>query len=741
VRLLIRFIAIISFAALALAATGVALVPAVREVSSASLPTEEQEIQLGPLDQRSYVHAADGSVLATYRAEIDRQPVPLERVPDHLVDAVLAVEDADFYTHDGVNLRSMLRAFMANVDEGGLAQGGSTITQQVVKLELVGTARTLERKAKEAVLARRLEQVMTKDEILERYLNTVYFGYGAYGVQAAAETYFGLAGVEDIDPVQSALLAALIANPSAFDPIRFPEAAEVRRNLALDRMVDERVIPDEARDLYVHAALPTEVRDLFKAPDDYFVEEVKRMLLDDPRLGPEREDRRNAVFRGGLHIYTTLDPRAQYIAMASSDQVLAEIAPDAPRGTIPLDPNPFTGEPRTGTSAVVSIDPKSGAVRAMVGGPGFDTFQFNIVTQAIRQTGSSFKTFVLLALLENGFSPLSTVNGSGPCTFNIPGVDEPYEVQNFDNSYGGTSDITSQTLRSSNCAYVRLGQVVGLDKVVEVARRLGVTAALDPSYFSLPLGSVEVRPIEMAGAYAAIANDGVYNPPYLIERVEDRDGNTLFTHEPAPQPALSPQTSRLAAQILEKNVQSGTGTRASIPGQHAAGKTGTAQGSGDAWFVGFTPHLATAVWMGSPTDRFDVRVFGRGVTGGSYPAEIWGRFMRGYHVGLPEATYPAPEPPPRGEYLTIDREIDPRAGSTTPSSYPPAFPPPPTIAAVTTTAPPPPTTSTPIPPPTTSPTIPPTTAAPTTATPTSATSSTEPHGVPGMPDRTTGANT
>jgi penicillin-binding protein 1A len=669
VRLILRFVAIIAFGGLSLAATGVALVPAVRETAGASTATAEPDIELGPLDQRSYVYASDGSLLATFRAEIDRQPVPLDQVPQVLIEAVLAVEDADFYIHDGFNLRATFRALVANVDSGGVAQGGSTITQQIVKQELVGDARNLERKAREAVLASRLEGRMTKDEILERYLNTVYFGYGAYGVQAAGETYFGV-NVGQIDPVQAALLAGLIANPSQFNPVRNPETAKVRRDLALGRMVDEGVITDAERDMYVNVPVPTEVRQQLPRPDDYFAEEVKRILLDDKRLGQTREERRQVVFRGGLRIYTTLDKRAQMLAQASRDAVLAEIDPAARPGTIPQEPNPFTGAERYGTGAVVSVEPDTGAVRSMVGGPGFDLFQYNVTTQAVRQTGSSFKTFVLLALLEEGHTPLSTVRGSGPCEFNIPGVEEPYEVQNFDGSRGSTADLATQTIRSSNCAYVRLGQIVGLDKVVEVAQSLGVTAALDPSFFSMPLGTVEVRPIEMAAAYAAIANDGVYNEPYLIEQVHNRNGKVVFAHEPEPRQALSPQTARLTAEILERNVQSGTGTRAMIPDQRAAGKTGTAQGSGDAWFVGFTPHLATAVWMGSPDDRFDFKVFGRGVTGGSYPAEIWGRYMREWHVGRPPADYVAPEPPEPGLYLTLDREVDPRGGSSQPQTSP-----------------------------------------------------------------------
>ncbi|MGE3619420.1 MAG: transglycosylase domain-containing protein [Acidimicrobiia bacterium] len=700
-KLLLRFVLIVGIAGLVLAATVVALVPVGRDLSTAGHSTQS-EVSLGPLDQRSYVYAADGSLLASLRAEIDREPVALAQVPAHVSAAILAVEDAEFYAHGGVNLRSILRALISNVDAGGVSQGGSTITQQLIKQEVLTDEQSLDRKLREAVLATRLEEQLTKDQILERYLNVVYFGNGAYGVQAASETYFGV-GVESVDVPQAALLAALIANPARFDPIRYPDAARSRRDLALSRMVTTGAITAEDAVSYGSAPLPAQINQVLPQPDTYFVEQVKQELLDDPRLGATRADREYAIFRGGLRIHTTLDPRAQELALGARDDVLAEVSPEGtPAGLAPL-PNPtsgelrdkgvreYTGGQRWATGTVISVEPATGAVRAMVGGPGFDQFKYNITTQRPgRQTGSAFKVFVLMAALENGLVPSDTINGGGPCTFKIPGVPEPYEVENFGNSGGGGGTITSQTLRSSNCAYVRLGQVVGLDKVVAQAQRMGVTAALDPGFFSLPLGSVEIRPIEMAGAYAAIANDGLYNAPYVVERVEASDGSVLFAHEANPVRAASPQSARLAAQILESNVRSGTGTRARIAGQHAAGKTGTAQDSSNGWFVGFTPYMSTAVWIGSPFDNYSVRIRGTGITGGSYPAIIWGRYMSAWHEGLEERSYPAPEGTRRGKALTVDRKIDISAPRPTTTTTPAAT-----------------TPSTPAAPPTTQPTPPP----------------------------------
>ena len=445
-------------------------------------------------------------------------------------------------------------------------QGGSTITQQVVKTELVGSEQTIDRKAREAVLARRLEELMTKEQILERYLNTVYLGNGAYGVQAGAETYFGVS-VGELDVAQSAFLAGMIANPAAFDPIRRPEAAKERRDLALRRLVAYGRITDDEAERFGRTPFPTEINQVLPQAEDYFVEEVKQQLLDDERLGATAEERYYSVFRGGLQIHTTLDPRAQSMALTARNDVLAEVAPEGtPTATVPIADNPETGAPRFATGAVVSVEPGTGAVRAMVGGSGFEAEKYNVTTQGLRSGGSTFKVFVLLALLEHGYVPTDSVNGSGPCSFTgIPGLDpDPYKVENFANSGGGSGTILQQTLRSSNCAYVRLGQIVGTEEVAEQARKMGITTPLVP-VVSMPLGTQEVFPIDMAAAFASIAADGLFYPPYYIDRVEDRDGRLIFTHAPNPRRAESPESARLAADILEKNVQSGTGGQGPDP--------------------------------------------------------------------------------------------------------------------------------------------------------------------------------
>ncbi len=621
-------------------------------------------IALGQLEQRSLVHAADGSVLAGLYDEINRQPIALADVPPAVVATVLAVEDAGFWTHDGTDGRALLRALAVNLGSGDLSQGGSTITQQLVKLALVGTDKTLDRKLQEMVLARRLERELTKEEILTHYLNAVYFGNHAYGIQAAAETYFGVPAAR-LDLAQAALLAGLIRNPTAYNPLRYPERALRRRGDVVERMQAEGLVTADQAAAIDAGPLPRDVHHVVPVANDYFVEEVKQLLLDDQRfgLGATPEERARAVFSGGLRIYTTFDPRAQQLALAARDEQLGtggqfDIGPaiHPETGQILADPttgqpmvDPATGQPRTvrGTAAIVSVEPATGAVRAMVGGPGFTQYQFNLATQNPRQGGSSFKTFVLTALMEQGFSPNDVVDGTGPCTFPNPqGAPDPYVAENFGGSAGSVGTITEQTLRSSNCAYLRLGQMAGLQSVVNVAHSLGVSTPLDPSVLSTPLGTQEITPLEMAAAYAALANDGVYNRPYYIDRVEDAAGRVVYQHSGQPWPAVSPRAARLVTWILRQNVAGGTGTAAALGGQPAAGKTGTAQDSADAWFVGYTPNLATAVWVGGMGGRLPIRLGGAAITGGSYPARIWGSYMRPWQDPLPVVDFLPPVIPP-----------------------------------------------------------------------------------------------
>ncbi len=648
-----------------LAVATVAIAPQVGEFFTAG-EIDPPEVNLRPLAERSVVYAHNGSVLATFHAAENRQEVRLRRIPRTVRRTILAVEDEDFFHHNGFNLRATARALFENVSAGGIAQGGSTITQQLVKLSLLSPRQDLNRKAREAILAIELEKDMSKRDILERYLNQVYFGGGAYGVQAAAELYWGQS-VEQLDWGQSALLASLIQNPVGYDPILEPEAARERRDLALDRIVELGYITREEADFYSVAPLPQARIDVLPEPDDYFVEEVKQQLLDMEELGATPTERYNAVFKGGLRIQTTFSPRAQFLALSARNNVL-----------------PDTGGQFT--AALVSVTPQTGAVRAMVGGPGFDRYRYNLATQGARQPGSSFKIFVLSAALESGLVPEDILDGTGPCTFPNPGgYPDPYTANNFADGGGSVGTILSNTTASSNCAFLRLGQFVGLDNVVDVARRMGVTTELDPRNLSLPIGSEEVHPIDMAGAAAVLANGGVRHRPYFIESVRDRNGNVIYQHESPGRQVISAQSACLATRVLEANVQGGTGTAAQLSNMAAAGKTGTAQSFGDAWFVGYTPFLATAVWMGAPAARVPMTsVGGISVTGGSYPAEIWHAFNEPAHEGYSYAGFPEcdqtragrslrsffdPEPDPDDEVTTTTPEETDPVDVTCPPGY------------------------------------------------------------------------
>jgi penicillin-binding protein 1A len=620
-RTALRLLVVLALGAGGLAVATVAVAPQMGEFFTAG-EVDPPEVNLRPLAERSVAYAHDGSVLATFHAAENRQEVRLRRIPRTVRRTILAVEDEDFFHHNGVNLRAMGRALFENVSAGGISQGGSTITQQLVKLSLLSPRQDLNRKAREMILAIELEKDMSKREIFERYLNQVYFGGGAYGVQAAAETYWGQ-NVEDLDWGQAALLASLIQNPVGYDPVLEPRAARERRDIALDRIVELGHITREEADYYSVAPLPQARIAVLPEPNDYFVEEVKQQLLDMEELGATPTERYNAVFKGGLRIQTTFSPRAQFLALSARNNVL-----------------PDTGGQFT--AAMVAVTPQTGAVRAMVGGPGFDQYRYNLATQGARQPGSSFKIFVLSAALEAGLVPGDVLDGTGPCSFPNPGGSpDPYVANNYADGGGSVGSIESNTTASSNCGFLRLGQFVGLDKVVEMARRMGVTTDLDPRHLSLPIGSEEVHPIDMAGAAAVLANGGVRHRPYLIESVRDRNGNVLFQHESPGRQVMSTQTACLATQVLVANVQGGTGTAAQLSNMAAAGKTGTAQNFGDAWFVGYTPFLATAVWMGNPAARVPMTsVGGRSVTGGSYPAEMWYAFNEPAHEGYAYAGFP-----------------------------------------------------------------------------------------------------
>ena len=612
------------------------LLPPARAVLGATGADDTPLPELGELPQRSLVYARDGTtLLAALHTEQNRSHVDLEEVPQVVVDAIIDVEDARFWKHGGIDLRATLRALLTNVSAGDVREGGSTITQQLVKNALLTPERSVDRKIKEAVLATRMEDELSKEEILERYLNTIYFGNASYGVQAAAETYFNT-DVENLDTAQAALLAGLIRDPIGSDPVAHPEIAKANRDHALDRMASQGHLPPADAARLKATPIPTAISRPLPAVNDYFVEDVKQRLLDDRRLGETAQERYRAVFEGGLKIVTTLDPRMQELAKAKVEETLPQT-----RGEF--------------TAALVSVESTSGAVRSLVGGPGFEQFKYNIVTQGLgRQPGSSFKPFVLVAALEAGYGPRDTVNGTSPCTIPMPGQEPPeWSPENYEGSAGGVMSVAQATAKSVNCAFARMGLVVGLDRVADVARRMGITTAL-PVVPSMTLGSTEVHPIDMASAYATLANDGIRHRPYFVERIENRHGKVVFEGRREGERVISQQHARMATEVLRSVVEGGTGTRAKLPRRPVAGKTGTSQEHQNAWFVGYTPQLTTAVWMGSPLGNVPMKnVGGVKVTGGSYPARIWGAYMAEALAGAPAVGFPPPDPDaiPKSRYI------------------------------------------------------------------------------------------
>jgi len=634
-RVIVRFFVAILLAGAGVALGTVALGSQVQRASTAGIAgTEGDPLSLDPLAARSVVYARDGSVLATLHEEENRVPVSIDKVPEHVQRAVLDAEDDRFYEHGAIDVRAVARAMVVNVQAGGIYEGGSTITQQLIKITLLNSQQKADRKIKEAALALRLEENMTKQQILERYINAVYLGNHAYGLEAGAETYFRK-HVDQLDMGEGILLASLIRDPVGADPFTQPDAARKRRDTIVDRMFDLGHVSAEDAAAMKAGALPTPGPPEPVRGSDYFTEQVKKQLLDDPRVGASPKD---AVFKGGLSVHTTLDPLMQQQA----EQSVADIVPDT------------GGQFR---AALVSVDPTSGAVRALVGGSDFASTKFDLATQGRRQAGSSFKPFTLMAALESGFSIDDTILGAGPCVIPDPGSPGgAWTPDNVEGEAGGVLSLTDATVESINCAYARLVKLVGPEKVAEMAKRMGITSQLDP-FLSITLGTMGVSPLDMAGAYATLAADGQKHPTYFIDEVDLANGNAVFKADTHGEQVVSPQNARLATKVLQQVVTRGTGRAAGVDGWAVAGKTGTSDEFQNAWFVGYTPTLATAVWMGSPTAYDSMRnVGGITVYGGTYPARIWHEFMAAALGGGPAVGFPPPDPSYGSRYLSIDEQ-------------------------------------------------------------------------------------
>lgn len=609
----VRLLALVSAAAALFAGTLIAL--SVVADHAVHHSAGAVDLPLAPLTadtlEGSTVYGSDGqTVLAVLRGPKKQIPISLQQVSPVLKHAVLDTEDHDFYVHGGFDIPSIVRAFVHDASGNGL-QGGSTIAQQLVKKQYLSSARNVSRKIKEAVLADRLERQYSRNQILQAYLNTVYLGSGAYGVQAAAETYFHEPASALTLP-QAALLAGMIQNPNGYDPVLAPEAARDRRGQVLDRMVVYKdITPDQAAAADA-APLPTVVPPPSSdSVSNYYVEQVKNQLLAaGSPLGATYAERYDALFNGGLKIYTNLDPSLQ----ATAEQTV--------RADTPANRGGFE-------QALVSIDPGTGKVRALVGGTGTTSSKFDIITQGARQPGSGFKLFTLVAALEQGYTINDTILGTSPCAIDFPTDHDlvTHPANNDEGNGGGVMTVLDATAQSTNCAFIRLAHEVGLPKVIQVAHQLGITETLPP-YPSIVIGSIAVHPLEMAAAYAAVAAGGVYRSPSFIDHIVDRSGQVVFNGVAPDRRVMPVGVAAEAEAAFQAVVQKGTGTAAAIPGRPVAGKTGTTNRSVDAWFNGFTPQLETTVWMGNPKAEVPMSdVGGIAVYGGTYPAQTWHDFM------------------------------------------------------------------------------------------------------------------
>ena len=578
-------------------------------------PIEDPGIGAG--DLTTTVYAADGSVLTEWHAEQDRVLVTYDELPKYLVDAVVAIEDRRFWVHPGVDVRAVARAAVEDLEAGEIVQGGSTITQQYVKNVLLTDAVTFERKAAELGLALQVEETLTKTEIFERYANTVFVGEGAYGLGAAAKRYFGK-DVSELTVGESALLAGVLNAPSQLNPYDHLDAALARRQLVLDTMVELGWL--DASTAIVAAAETVDLArrgeaDRMRYP--YFTDEVRRALLDNPALGDTLDDRWSLITGGGLRVFTTLRPDVQDAAEAAIDSVVGTDGPSA---------------------ALVAVDPRDGHVLAVVGGRDFyatddPIAQFNLATQGRRQPGSAFKPFALAAALEAGVDLDSTWPGGRSATMQTEVG--PWTVANYEQAFYPGLTLQEATVFSVNVPYAYLVQWIGAERVAAAARAAGIRSELTPRP-SIVLGVEEVSVLDMASAYATFASGGIEVAPVLVTRVEAADGTVLFEHIPTFSRVFDAEVADQVTATLTEAVRRGTGQQAKI-GRPVAGKTGTTEGNHDAWFVGYTPEISAAVWVGYPegNQALEAPNTPYTITGGTWPAQIWSRFAIAALSGIP----------------------------------------------------------------------------------------------------------
>jgi penicillin-binding protein 1A len=567
----------------------------------------------------SEVYADDDVLIGEFFLE-RRTVLPLSQMPRLLIKAFVAAEDARFFEHRGIDYWRVLGAAFRNIEAFDVVQGGSTITQQIAKSFFLTPERSFTRKVKEAILAQRIEHYLTKNEILYLYLNQIYLGEGAFGVGAAAKTYFGKP-VQNLTLAECAILAGLPPAPNNLSPLRHPKKARDRQIYVLNRMVERKMITLEQ----AKKAGAEEIRLRPRGPKGY---NEAPYVLEQVRMYVEEKYGKDRLYRGGLKIYTTLNARLQQAAQKAVRKGLEDFEAREGKGK---------GQDQV-QGALVALDPQTGYILAMVGGRDFSSSQFNRATQARRQAGSAFKPIVYAAALDKGFTPATIIVDEPFSYIDVPGK-EPWEPQNFDREFWGPITFRKALTFSRNVATVKIAQAIGVEYLIEYSKNLGIQSKLEPN-LSLALGSANVTLLELTKAFGVFAAQGYRAEPFLITRILDKDGNLLEEVEPSAVEIISPQTSYLITSLMQSVIQEGTGQKAQALGRPAAGKTGTTNDTRDAWFIGFTPQrLVAGAWIGYDIEK----PLGTHETGAVAALPIWLEFMKEAVAGEPIENFLVPE--------------------------------------------------------------------------------------------------
>ena len=585
-------------------------------------------------DAASQFYDINGNVIYTTLSEERRVPVSIDKIPKHVQQALIAIEDNRFYEHSGIDYRGTARALVSTLS-GREVQGGSTITQQLAKNAFLTQERSIIRKIKEAFIAKELEHKYTKDEILTMYLNQIYFGQGAYGIESASLYYFGK-HVQNLDIAEAAILAAIPKSPNYYNPFENPKESKNRQELVIDQMVKYGFISaDSAAKAKAKKMVYSTSHKQQNNPRGYFFDMISQKVI--AEVGAD------ALYKGGLKIYTTLDMDMQ-LAAEKAMRHLPNYYTDSKKLTQPQ-------------MALAAVDPKTGYVKAMIGGRGQD--KFNRATLAVRQPGSAFKPFVYLTAMQNGFTPASIIEDKEE------EFAKGWKPQNSDMQWHGKVSLRTALKRSLNVPTIKLAREVGVDKIVANVERMGITTLVDSGAYSdvnlaMALGGLSkgVNPLEMASAYGVLATNGLYNKPIALLKIVDRDGKVLYQAKPQSKRVVDAASAYLTTNMLEDVLVSGTGGGMGI-GRPAAGKTGTTDTYIDAWFVGYTPDLSTAVWVGDDNNKPMQRMYGSGA-----PLSIWHEFMINALASTPRTGFSNPgvavpaEPEIKQEEEDKDKEKD-----------------------------------------------------------------------------------